>query len=80
MYTPRFAGRRVRIPDHCVEMSGSRAVIVPGEYPQVENGQPVTATTPVVALGGAYRVRRASCGLGCRCDATITPIVAAGRS
>jgi len=77
VYTPRYHGQRVRIPENKCMFNASHTLVVveTGDYPMVENGQPVTSDTPMVRLDGKFRVRRAACGLGCRCDATITEAI-----
>jgi hypothetical protein len=82
VFTPRVevdgAWSRVRIAGP-VESTPGAVIVLDGAYPLVENGDPVTAATPHVVLRGAFRVRRAACGLGCRCDATVTPEAAVVR-
>lgn len=75
MFTPQVkvegTWRRVRL-DFTVDRSES-VVMIHGVYPLVENGARVSALTPRVRLSGGFEVAAAACGLGCRCDATITP-------
>jgi hypothetical protein len=76
MFTPRVkvggAWSRVRIVAMVAPDPGA-LVVLDGTFPLVDNGERITAATPLVTLRGAFRVNRAACGLGCRCDATLTP-------
>lgn len=77
MFTPRVkvdgAWSRLRITEMVAPAPGV-VLVLDGLFPLVENGDPVTEATPTVTLRGAFRVDRAPCGLGCYCDATLTPV------
>lgn len=77
MFTPQVeidgVWQRVRVHDMTAPGRGSNRVYIDGTYPLVENGAEVTAETPRVRLSGFFDAAEAPCGLGCRCDAKITP-------